>query len=421
MFREFRVIVIQCSGTSWREATGRSARGISIDLERNRKMQTILTAARLVASEQTIENPVVTIEDGVITKIGSRAGAELPPGRHLDFSGCTLVPALFDVHMHGGMGHDVMEATPEAFAAVGNFLARHGSGAYLATTMTAPMDSILKSLAGIAKFIGSRDYGARPLGVHAEGPFLSPHKRGCHPVDLLQTPTVAQFDRMWDASEGTIRLMTIAPELPNAPEVIARAVSLGARVSLGHSNADEAATKAGVRAGAVSATHTFNAMRNFDHKSSGIVGEILTNDHLFAELICDGFHVDPAAVNIYWRCKGPERAILITDAMAAAGMPDGSYKLGELDVLVMGGKAVIDENTLAGSTLTLSRGVKNFAEFTGAPIDQVARLASRNPARMAGFEGETGSLAAGRDADITVFSATNEVVETLLRGTAVQR
>jgi N-acetylglucosamine-6-phosphate deacetylase len=162
-------------------------------------------------------------------------------------------------------------------------------------------------------------------------------------------------------------------------------------------------------------------MRNFDHKASGLVGEVLTNENLFAELICDGFHVDAAAVKIYWKCKGPERAILITDAMIAAGMPDGNYMLGELEVRVKDGKCILDENTLAGSTLTLDRGVKNFAEFTGATIDQVARLASRNPARMAGFESKVGSLAAGRAADITVLSAQNEVVETILRGEPVAK
>jgi N-acetylglucosamine-6-phosphate deacetylase len=226
---------------------------------------------------------------------------------------------------------------------------------------------------------------------------------------------------MWEASAGNIRLMTIAPELPNALEVIARAVSLGVRVSLGHSDADAAQAKAGIRAGAVSATHTYNAMRNFDHKASGLVGEVLTNDQLFAELICDGFHVDPAAVKIYWRCKGPERAILITDAMVAAGMPDGNYKLGELDVLVKDGKCILDENTLAGSTLTLDRGVKNFVEFASAPIDQATRLASRNPARMTGFDTETGLLVRGRTADITVLSAKNEVVATLLRGEPLEK
>lgn len=384
-------------------------------------MPTIITAARLVAAEEVVENPIVTIEDGVISSIGLRSGAELPTGQHRDFPGCTLVPALFDVHMHGGMGHDVMEATPEAFRAIGQFLARNGVGAYLATTMTAPIDAILKSLSGVAKFINSREFGTRPLGIHIEGPFLSPHKRGCHPTNLLQTPSVWLFDRMWQASEGNIRLMTIAPELPSAPEVIAHATSRGVRVSLGHSNAIASEAEAGVHAGATSATHTFNAMRAFDHRAPGILGEVLTNEDLYAELICDGFHVDPAAVNIWWRCKGRARAILVTDAMSAAGMPDGNYKLGELTVSVKGGKAEIDENTLAGSTLTLNRGVKNFIEFTGVPIESAARLASRNPARMTGLNGEVGSLSPGRNADITVLSAQNDVVATYLNGTPVEK
>jgi N-acetylglucosamine-6-phosphate deacetylase len=384
-------------------------------------MQTVLTADRLIASEKTIEDPIVVIADGVITSIASRAQSEIPTGEHRDFAGCTLVPAYFDVHIHGSAGHDVMEATPEAFTNIGRFLAQHGVGAYLPTTVTMPVDATLKSLDGMAKLIGKRDGGPRTLGIHIEGPFLSPHKKGAHPAKLLQTPSVELFDRMWEASEGKIRLMTIAPELPNALEVIARAVSLRVRVSLGHSDADAAAAKAGVRAGATTATHTYNAMRNFDHKASGLVGEVLTNESLFAELICDGFHVDPAAVEIYWKCKGAERAILITDAMIAAGMPDGIYKLGELDVRVKDGMCILDENTLAGSTLTLDRGVKNFAAFTGAGIDAVSRLASRNPARMTGFESEVGSLAVARAADITVLSAQNEVVETILQGEAIAK
>ena len=379
-------------------------------------MQTVITAARLIAPEREIANPIVTVEDGVITRIASRAEAEVPFGHHVDFDGCTLAPAFFDVHIHGSAGHDVMEATPAAFTAIGHFLGRRGVGAYLPTTVTAPLDATLRSLAGMAKFMGSVKYGARPLGIHIEGPFLSPHKKGAHPANLLLTPSVELFDRMWQAAEGKIRLMTIAPELPGAEEVIAHATSLGVRVSMGHSDADSDAAKRGVEAGAVSATHTYNAMRSFDHRNPGLLGEVLANDHLFAELICDGLHVAPNAVRIYWKAKGAERAILITDAMAAAGMPDGNYKLGELDVRVKNGVCIIGENTLAGSTLTLDRAVKNFAAFTGAAIADVSRLASQNPARMTGFASEVGSLAVGRAADITVLSSENEVVDTILRG-----
>jgi N-acetylglucosamine-6-phosphate deacetylase len=379
-------------------------------------MRSVITADRLIGPEQSISNPIVVIEDGLIDRIDSRANAELPKGEHLDFPGCTLVPSFFDIHIHGSAGHDVMEATPEAFSVVGEFLARHGVGSYLATTVTAPMEATLKALEGMATLIDRDTDGARALGIHLEGPFLSPHKKGAHTASLLLTPSVATFDRLWQAAEGKIRLMTIAPELPNAEEVIAYATGLGVRISMGHSDADTNAAKRGVHAGAVTATHTYNAMRSFDHRDPGLLGEVLANDDLFAELICDGLHVHPIAVSIYWKSKGPRRAMLVTDAMAAAGMPDGNYKLGELEVRVKDGKCIIGEDTLAGSTLTLDRAVRNFAEFTHAPIDDVSRLASRNPARMTGLDGEVGSLAIGRFADITVLSARNEVVETILRG-----
>ena len=379
-------------------------------------MKTVITAGRLITPDRTITDPVVVVDDEVISQMGPRAEVETAYGEGLDFPGCILVPALFDVHIHGSAGRDVMEGTREAFTAIGKFLASHGVGAFLATTVTAPVDATLRSLDAMGALIGGDSEGARPLGIHIEGPFLSPHKKGAHPERLLQTPSVELFDRMWAAAQGKIRLMTIAPELPGAEELIAHAASLGVRVSLGHSDADTAAARAGIRAGAVTATHTFNAMRQFDHRDPGLLGEVLANDDLFAELICDGLHVHPDAVRIYWKAKGPERAILITDAMSAAGMPDGTYKLGELDVHVVKGKCVIDKDTLAGSTLTLDRGVRNFAGFTGASIEDVAKLASRNPARMTGFEAEAGSLAVGRVADITVLSAKNEVVETILRG-----
>jgi N-acetylglucosamine-6-phosphate deacetylase len=382
-------------------------------------MRTVITADRLITPELSIANPIVVIDDDVITSMDSRAHVELPSAKRLDFPGCTLAPAYFDIHIHGSAGHDVMEATSESFTAVGNFLARHGVGAYLATTVTAPVDMTLKSLAGMAALIGGDAEGARALGIHIEGPFLSPHKKGAHPANLLQTPSIDLFDRMWQASEANIRLMTIAPELPNAEELIAHAVALGVRVSLGHSDADTTAARAGIRAGAVTATHTYNAMRRFDHREPGLLGEVLSNDHLFAELICDGLHVHPDAVRIYWKSKGSERAMLITDAMSAAGMPDGNYKLGELDVRVVNGKCIIGEGTLAGSTLTLDRGVRNFVEFTGASIDEVSKLASRNPARMTGFDAEVGSLSVGRAADIVVLSAKNEIVQTILRGRTV--
>lgn len=383
-------------------------------------MRTVFTSARLLTPDQVIDHPVVVIEDGLIASIESRTSSALPAGHHIDLPDATLIPALFDVHIHGCGGHDVMEATESALNHIGTFLAGRGVGAYCATTVTAPLDALLRSLSGLAKLLdqalGQPMQGARPVGIHLEGPFLSPHKRGAHAESQLLEPSVELFERFWQASEGNIRLMTIAPELPGAEETIAHATKLGVRVSLGHSDAGAEAARRGVQAGASTATHTFNAMRRFDHRDPGLLGEVLTNDQLFAEIICDGLHVDPAAVRLFWKAKGPERALLVTDAMAGTGMPDGIYWLGELEVRVKNGRCIIGEDTLAGSTLTLDRAVRNFAAFTGASLAQTISLATRNPARMTGLDAEIGQLSPGRSADIAVLSSSNEVIETFLNG-----
>lgn len=363
-----------------------------------------------------MERPIVVMEDGLIVSVASEADTDLPPGRHVALPECTLTPAFFDVHIHGCAGHDSMEATEPALSGMGRFLARRGVGAYCATTVTAPLDALLQSLSGLAKLMPKPLEGARAVGIHLEGPFLSPHKRGAHAESQLLTPSVAVFDRMWQAAEGTIRMMTIAPELPGAEETIAHAAQLGVRISLGHSNADNEAARRGVRAGGVTATHTFNAMRALDHRNPGLLGEVLTNDALFAEIICDGMHVDPTAVRLFWKAKGADRALLMTDAMAGTGMPDGRYMLGELEVRVENGRCLIGENTLAGSTLTMDRAVRNFMAFTGTSLAETVGLATRNPARMTGLDGQIGTLSPGRSADIAVLSARNEVVETFLRG-----
>jgi len=308
--------------------------------------------------------------------IRTRAEGEVPSeARVLDFPGATLAPAFFDVHLHGAKGYDVMEATPAALAAIGDFLAEHGTGSYLATTVTAPLDATLRSLADIAKLAAQPpvEGQARLIGIHLEGPFLSHAKRGVQPAEHLLAPDIATFDRLFEAAEGQIRLMTLAPELPGAVELTAHATSRGVRVSLGHSNATAVETRAAIAAGAVSATHTFNAMRPLDHREPGVLGTVLSDDSLFAELISDGIHVAPEMVKLWWRSKGLERAILVTDAMSAAGMPDGTYQLGGFAVEVAQGRAMA-RGVLAGSVLTLDRALENFVEFTDAPLESALRL-----------------------------------------------
>jgi N-acetylglucosamine-6-phosphate deacetylase len=382
---------------------------------------TVLTAKRLYDGKKLIDDPMVVVEDGRIALVSTREAGALPTGvRVLEFPGATLAPAFLDIHIHGAAGHDVMEATPEALGAVSSFLASRGTGGFLATTVTAPLDATLRAVDGLAKLmarpVGERS--ARIMGIHLEGPFLSHAKRGVQPAEHLLAPSIATFDKLFEAGQGQVRLMTLAPELPGAPELTAHATKRGVRVSLGHSNATAGETRAAISAGAASATHTFNAMRALDHREPGILGTVLTNDALFAELVCDGIHSSPEISRIWWRAKGPERAILVTDAMSAAGMPDGEYKLGGFAVQVAQGRATKD-GVLAGSVLTLDRALKNFLEFSGATLDQGLRLLTANPAALTGLGSEAGWLAAGRAANVVAVSPEGKLVASLMNGVPV--
>ncbi|MFC5865241.1 N-acetylglucosamine-6-phosphate deacetylase [Acidicapsa dinghuensis] len=383
-------------------------------------MRTEVSAALLWDGTTLTTEPVIEFEDGKVTSIRSRAEKEQSEGaQHIDFPGAVLAPAFLDIHIHGAAGHDVMEATPESLSAVSRFLASRGTGKFLATTVTAPLDTTLRSLEGLSRRLDEAQKpdwaGARPLGIHLEGPFLSHSKRGVHPPEYLLTPDIALFDRMFEAAEGKIRLLTLAPELPGAEEFAAHVASRGVRVSVGHSNATAAETHRVIAAGATSATHTFNAMRPLDHREPGILGTVLSTDSLYAELICDGIHVDPSLISVWWRSKGAHRAILVTDAMSAAGMPDGEYTLGGFPVTVANGRASAN-GVLAGSVLTLDRAVKNFVAFTGVPIETVLPLVTQNPAAMTGLQNVAGDIRTGGPADFVALGKDGQLLASFVSG-----
>jgi N-acetylglucosamine-6-phosphate deacetylase len=383
-------------------------------------MISTITARRLINAELIVEYPLVTMEDDRIRAIDALDPSDL---HRVDatyrFPEATLVPSWIDIHIHGCAGHDVMEATPQALNAIGAYLATRGVGAYLPTTVTSPREETLHSLSGLAGEIArlrqSTPTEATPLGIHLEGPFLSHPKRGVHTDALLEAPSIPLFDRFWQASEGNIRLMTIAPELPGSPELIAHATALGVRCSMGHSDARVCEAQAGFAAGARSATHTFNAMRALDHRDPGLTAFVLDQSGLFAEIICDGIHVDPMMVRLYFKAKGEDRIILVTDGISATGMPDGTYMLGDMTVEVHDGHCTAN-GTLAGSVLTLDRAVKNFMAFTGAGLDTAVAAASRNPAQLMGIDDNWGSLEIGRTANIAVLSPASLIVQNFLAG-----
>jgi len=379
-----------------------------------------ITARRLITDIGSIEFPVLTITNGLIADISSDPQA-------LAHETDTLTAAFFDIHTHGAMGHDVMHVTPSELGEVQRFLTHHGVAYYLPTTVTAPVDTILHALEALASAIESPipENEATPIGIHLEGPFLSHAKRGVHPIADLQPPSIELFDRFQAAARGHIKLVTIAPEPgaankgaeASALDLIAHATAQGVRVSLGHSNATAAQTLPAIAIGATSATHTYNAMRSMDHREPGILGTVLTDDRLYAELICDGVHVASAMVRLWLRAKGLDRAILVTDAMSATGMPPGPYTLAGQPVTVTNDRAVLTEapETLAGSILTMDAAVANLQAFTAASLADATRLATHNPATMLGIPTLT-RLAPGNPANLNRFNAANRLTTTYVRG-----
>ena len=403
------------------------------------------TAGRLFTPTDVFEHPLVLVEQGRILEISPRNSREVPAGVSVsDFGDRVMAPGYVDLHIHGSAGYDVMDDRTEALPAIEQLLVRHGVTSYFPTTVSAPMDVTLRALERLADAIEDREHQnerqnerrnsdgkirAFPLGIHLEGPFISHARRGVHPPESLLAPTLTSFDRFWKAARGRIRMMTIAPELEGAPEVIAEAARRGVCVSLGYSDADFAAAERGIAAGARHATHTFNAMRplghrtldhrtldhrTLNHRSPGILGAVLTDGRVSADIIADGVHLDPSIVKLVAQAKGREQTVLITDATSATGMPDGRYRLGSFEVEVRDGECMSD-GKLAGSVLTMDRAVRNLARFAEWDLPQAVAAASRNPARVAHIA-KKGALTVGADADFVVLNQEGEVLRTFIGG-----
>lgn len=389
-------------------------------------MHNTLTARRLLTATGTVDFPVLRIAaDGTLLELSSDPAA-------LAHETDTLTAAFLDVHTHGAVGHDVMHVDPSGLSRMQRFLASHGVANYLPTTVTASTDHTLRALEALADAIESTPAPgeAQPIGIHLEGPFLSHIKRGTHPPAELQQPSIELFDRFQQAARGHIILMTIAPELVDASghtvalDLIRHAAAHGVRTTLGHSNATDAEARCGIAAGATSATHLFNAMRPLDHREPGIVGAILDDDALFAEIICDGIHVAPELIRLWLKVKGPHRGILVTDAMSATGVGEGHFTLGDFDVTVANGRAMLSgdlaqgKETLAGSLLTLDAAVANLQHFAHADLATATRLASHNPAAMIGHSSIT-ALTPGAPVSLNRFNPDNQLVATIVRGVSI--
>jgi N-acetylglucosamine-6-phosphate deacetylase len=337
-------------------------------------------------------------------------------------TGLTVVPGFVDIHIHGAGGHDVMEGETRALDRIVSTVARHGTTSIVATTVTAPVEETCRSIEGIARYARSHEnppdggrLEAEILGIHLEGPFISSAQRGVHPQESIANPSVEVLRELLKASDGLVKILTLAPELPGAMELIEFAVAAGIVVGMGHTDADYDQARAAIQAGARHAVHTYNAMRAFSHRDPGILGAIMTDPEVTAEIIADGVHVAVAAIQILMGTKGFETVLLVSDGMAATGMRDGTYRLGNFEVNVREGVARNPEGKLAGSTLTLDRAIRNVVAW-GVPLIEAVRMATVLPARRLSLAGKKGVIAVGADADIVALTPDLRVAGVMTRG-----
>jgi len=409
---------------------------------------TAIYASRIFTPQEQLADSVILTENGRITAIGHRDEVKIPPGA-IDYvaAGMTVVPGFVDVHIHGAGGHDVMEATPAALDCITSTVARYGTTSILATTVTASVDETCRSLQGIAEYIRAHekreniepnvepnvvpgvepnndqqnaapatpDLAAEILGIHLEGPFISKARRGVHPPDAIARPSVEILEKFRAAADGLIRIITIAPEIPGALDLIRYAVSHGIVAAIGHTDANFEQTQAAIQAGARHSVHFYNAMRPFSHRDPGVIGAILTEPDVTAEVIADGIHVAGPAIQVLLGTKGFDTVLLASDATAATGMPDGNFRLGNFEVIVKDGVCRNAEGKLAGSTLTLDRALRYIVAL-GVPLIDAVRMATILPARRISLAGKKGILAVGADADLVVLTPDLRVVGTMTRG-----
>lgn len=380
-------------------------------------------ASRILTPHEEISDGVIIVEGSQITGVGYRDEIRIPSGS-VDYvaKGLTVVPGFVDIHIHGAGGHDVMEADERALHRITSGIARHGTTSLVATTVTAPLEPTLRSLDGIAKYIrlhekpDGRDHlAAEILGLHLEGPFISPARRGVHPPNAIAEPSIEVLNQFLEAGDGLVKILTLAPELPGAIPLVEAAVSAGLVAAMGHTDADYDQARAAIRAGARHTVHTYNAMRPFSHRDPGILGAIMTDPEVTAEIIADGVHVAIAAIQVLLGVKGFDTVMLVSDGIAATGMRDGSYRLGDFEVNVRDGVARNSEGKLAGSTLTLDRALCNVVAL-GVPLMEAIRMATLLPARRLGLAGKKGVIAPGADADLVALTPDLRIAGVMTRG-----
>jgi N-acetylglucosamine-6-phosphate deacetylase len=343
-----------------------------------------------------------------------------PGSTIIQAAGRLVFPGLIDTHVHGGSGYDVTVNGTDGVLRVAQSQLRFGTTGFLPTTIAARHGELLRAVEDVLEAEKSPEPASQILGMHIEGPYINVRYKGAQPVEGIRDPNEKECRELLEAAQGRIRVMTLAPELPGATELIRMLVSRGVIASLGHSAADYDTALAAIDAGATHATHLFNAMSGVTHRKPGLAAACLSEPRIRAEIICDGVHVDPRMIKLAARLKRPGELVLITDASAAQGCPDGDYTLGGVEIRVRAPLCTLmDGVTIASSVLTMNKAVRNARAFAGLNLVDVARMGSLLPAQICGVGDRKGSIEEGKDADLAVFDTEFNTCQTVLAGEVV--
>lgn len=371
-------------------------------------------AKKIYCEDNVVENGVLIVEDGTILGVKNDCSVN-DCDELIDYSQYELIPGLIDPHIHGADGFDTMNCSYEALNSISMFLAKHGITGFLPTTVTQDINKVKNAVENVAENI-HKVKGAEILGTYVEGPYITEEHRGAHATEFIREICVDELKELLEAGKGTVKTITIAPEKKNAIECIKFLRSKGVNVSMGHTSATYKETMDAINNGANIAVHTFNGMRNFNHREPGIIGAVLTEDSIFCEAICDLIHVHPAALNMIVRCKSKDKIVLISDCMEAAGLKDGNYELGALKVIVKDGVARTETGSLAGSITNILNCVKNMVESVGVSKEDAIKMGSLNTSRLLGVENSIGSIKEGKKANFVLINEDYAVQATYING-----
>ena len=356
--------------------------------------------------------------DDIIRTIGKKGKGEV-----IDLPDDAIVlPGFIDQHVHGAGGSDGMDGTVEDIAIIAETLAKEGTTSFLVTTMTQSKENILKAMNAVKEYRdANKKEGARAVGIHLEGPFIAAAHKGAQPLEYVAKPDVAVFDEYNEASGNAIKIVSLAPEIEGADELIKHLTEKGVVASIGHTGAKFADVEKAVANGAKNVTHTYNAQSALHHREIGVVGSAMLVNELNCELIADTIHVSVPAMKLLVKNKYVDKISLITDAMRAKGIPDGESELGGQKVFVKNGEARLADGTLAGSVLRMNRAFENVVKKVGVPFEQAVEYATMNPARLLGIDNETGSIKVGKRADFTVLNGNYDVILTIRDGEIIYK